>query len=153
MTYAALLASLAVVLSLLALIPGLESEIEQRADFASKLPLDSMTTIVLLLIAVAIHEEVVFRALLLPYLRRLMGSWWSAGLLAALIFGMLHVPAQGLLGGVQTFAIGAALVCCYLASRSLLAVTIAHFLFDLFQFQLMRSEWLRELLENLPPAS
>ena len=148
--YSALLASSILVMIVFFVGGGMDDELQQRADFANALPLDNLLTIVILLVAVAIHEEVVFRALLLPYLRRLMGNWWLAVITAALIFAALHVPTQGLTAGIQVFTIGLALAGCYLASRSLLAVVIAHFVFDFVQFQLIRSDWLRNLLDNLP---
>lgn len=136
--YAALAASTVVVLALFMVLPSASEEIEKRIEFISALPIDNLRVQVLLLVAVAIGEETVFRGLLLPYLKRMFGSWWVAGFLSSLLFALLHIPGQGVLAGVQVFAIAAALTTFFILSRSLLAVTVAHFLFDFLQFQLIR---------------
>jgi membrane protease YdiL (CAAX protease family) len=130
--------------------PELEDDLTKRLEFAEQMPVDSLGTSLILLLAVALNEEIVFRGLLLPYLRRVLGSWWWAGALSALVFASLHVPQQGLLGGLQIFAVGAMLAVFFVLSRSLLAVTLAHLLFDFLQFQLSRvAPHLKELLEHL----
>jgi membrane protease YdiL (CAAX protease family) len=130
--------------------PELEDDLTKRLEFAEQMPVDSLGTSLILLLAVALNEEIVFRGLLLPYLRRVLGSWWWAGALSAWVFASLHVPQQGLLGGLQIFAVGAMLAVFFVLSRSLLAVTLAHLLFDFLQFQLSRvAPHLKELLEHL----
>jgi membrane protease YdiL (CAAX protease family) len=126
------------VLAVLAMTSRLEGEYHRRLEFAEALPVESLVSTLTLLVAVAIHEEILFRGLLLPYLRRLLGSWWWAGLASALLFAALHVPGQGLLAGVQVFSIAVVLAVFFILSRSLLAVTAAHLLFDFFQFQMIR---------------
>jgi len=148
--YAALLATSLVVFAVVVLFPASESDLAKRVEFAETMPIDNLATTILLLAAVAIHEETLFRGLLLPYLRRLLGSWWAAGLISALLFAILHVPHQGLLGGVQVLGLGIVLAVFFILSRSLLAVILAHLLFDLLQFQLMRIlPNLQELLEKM----
>jgi membrane protease YdiL (CAAX protease family) len=134
--YLALLGTAALVTGLVLAFPQMGQEIRQRMDFVGGLPQDNTWVLLLVLMAVAVHEEVVFRALLLPYLRRLTGAWWPAVLLSTAVFAGLHVPTQGLLGGLQVAAVGAALSLFFILSRSLLAVTLAHFLFNALQLLL-----------------
>ncbi len=137
--YAALVLSTIIVLALYMIFPELKSDLVKRVPFVNTMPVDSLVMTLTLLLAVAIHEEVVFRGLLLPYLRRVLGSWWLAGLASALIFAALHVPDQGLLaGGIQILCIAVVLTVFFVLSRSLLAVALAHLLFDFFQFQIVR---------------
>jgi membrane protease YdiL (CAAX protease family) len=146
--YAAFYTASLLVVAVLAMTSGLEGEYHRRVEFAEALPVESLVSTLILLVAVAIHEEILFRGLLLPYLRRLLGSWWWAGLASALLFAALHVPGQGLLAGVQVFSIAIVLTVFFILSRSLLAVTAAHLLFNFFQFQLIRMlPKLEELLD------
>lgn len=150
--YGAFFAGSVVVFAILALTSGFEEEFGKRVEFAESLPVESLASTLILLAAVAVHEEILFRGLLLPYLRRVLGSWWSAGLVSALLFAGLHVPEQGLLAsGIQILSIAVVLTVFFILSRSLLAVTLAHLLFDFVQFQLVRLlPDLEELLENFP---
>lgn len=147
--YIALFATSILVVAIFVMFPAFEGELARRVEFVDTMPVHNLPATLILLVAVALHEELLFRGLLIPYLRRVLGGWWSAGLISALIFAALHVPHQGLLGGAQIFSIGVILAFFFILSRSLLAVTIAHLLFDLFQFQLMRIlPDLQELLEG-----
>jgi len=115
-----------------------ESEMAQRLEFFDEnLPLSSFGSIVVLLTAVAVHEELLFRGLLLPYLRRVTGHWWPGVLIVSLIFGSLHFP-QGWMAVAQISLLSVVLSVMFIASRSLLAVMAAHFLFDLCQLQIIR---------------
>ncbi len=132
--------------------PGVQEDLAKRLPYIEQMPVDQLGTTLILLVAVAINEEVIFRGLLMPYLRRVLGSWWWAAAISTLIFAGLHVPQQGILGGgVQIFAIGIVLAVFFVLSRSLIAVTLAHLLFNFAQFQLIRVlPDLEELLEHLP---
>lgn len=134
--YGALLATAPVVAALLLVFPQMAHEIRQRLEFVGGLPQENTLVLLLVLMAVAVHEEVIFRALLLPYLRRVTGAWWPAVLISTAMFASLHVPAQGIAGGLQVAAVGGALGLFFILSRSLLAVTLAHFLFDALQLLL-----------------
>jgi membrane protease YdiL (CAAX protease family) len=136
--YVAILALLPLMLLLLSLIPAFSEEISQRMEFVTALPAENLSLLAVLLTAVALHEEIVFRALMIPYLRRLTGNWTRAILLSSVLFAALHIPAQGLLGGVQILAVGISLAIVFALSRSLLAVTLAHFGFNFLQIQLVR---------------
>jgi membrane protease YdiL (CAAX protease family) len=146
--YIYIVGSVVIILSVIALAPGLEKDLLHRVDFAQRMPVTSLFNSILLLIPVAIHEELLFRGLLLPYLRRVVGRWWLAILISSAIFGGLHFP-QGWLGALQITGLGAVLAICFVLSRSLLAVTLAHFVFDLVQFQIVRLlPDLQDLLQN-----
>ena len=83
--YAAFLPAMIVILVLVSMYPGLEQDLLHRARFIQALPLNDLTAILLLLVPVAIHEELLFRALLIPYLHRVGCRWPVAVLLSALI--------------------------------------------------------------------
>ncbi len=135
----------ALVVSLLA-GADVESEAEQRFETLRDLPLGSFAISIPLLLAVAIHEEAVFRGLLLPLTRRLTGSWIAAVILTSLLFGLLHF-AQGMMAMIQITGISIVLSIAFYVSRSLWAVIGAHFVFDLIQFQLIHvlAQWMDEL--------
>lgn len=134
--YAVLLATAPLVAALLLVFPQMGQELRQRLEFVGGLPQENPWVLLLVLVAVAVHEEVIFRALLLPYLRRLTGAWWPAVLLSTAVFSVLHVPAQGIAGGLQVAAVGVVLSLLFILSRSLFAVTLTHFLFDALQLLL-----------------
>ena len=138
-TYVALLTGGAIVMIAYLFVPELEDDLTKRLDFLERMPVENLGITLTLLLAVSINEELLFRGLLLPYLRRLLGGWWWAAAISAGIFAALHIPQQGFLGGgIQIFAIGLVLSLFFILSRSLLAVIIAHLLFNFFQFQLIR---------------
>jgi membrane protease YdiL (CAAX protease family) len=146
--YAYMACTAVVVFGFMGFFPEIQEDLKHRAEFADKLPVESVAASILLLIPVAIHEEVLFRGLLLPYLRRLTGCWWLAIAISSIIFGLLHL-SQGWLGALQIVGLAAVLSACFLLSRSLVAVTIAHFAFDFLQFQLIRlipdlDEWMQQ---------
>jgi membrane protease YdiL (CAAX protease family) len=135
--YGYMIVAMMVLLFWVALFPQLQHDLEHRLDMVRDLPVHNLSLSILLLVPVAIHEEVLFRGLLLPYVRRWLGSWWPAVLLVSVAFGSLHLT-QGVLGAIQVFGVGVILCLIFIFSRSLSAVMIAHFLFDLLQFQLIR---------------
>jgi len=146
--YAYIAGSVVIILSVIALAPGLQKDLLHRVDFVQQMPVTNLIDSILLLIPVAIHEELLFRGMLLPYLRRVVGRWWLAILISSAIFGGLHFT-QGWLGALQITGLGAVLAICFVLSRSLLAVTLAHFVFDLLQFQIVRLlPDMQDLLQN-----
>lgn len=132
------------------LFPDLEKDLVRRTEFMEMLPLSDTLSIVLLLVPVAIHEELLFRGLLIPYLHRVGCSWVVAVLISTVVFAVLHVT-QGWLGIIQIFGVGAMLGACFVLTRSLLAVMLAHFLFDFFQTQLARVviPWMEQLAQQV----
>jgi len=134
---------------LLMSLSGAEKDVAQRVEFLDRLPLDNLWITVLLLIAVAVHEELLFRALLIPLLRRIGLGWIGALLLSTALFAVLHV-AQGWMAIAQVFGLGLVFGIVFVLSRSTLAVIIAHFAFDLIQFQVARLllPWLQRYSES-----
>lgn len=137
--YGAILVSALVIIVIATLVPSIQDDFKQRLDFARALPSDNLLVTVVLLVAVAIHEEIIFRALMIPALRRILGSWWSAVLVSSTVFAILHMPTQGVIAGLQVMLLGLVLGGMYVGSRSLLAVSLAHFAFNFIQFQLLRN--------------
>lgn len=147
--YAVMVPVAIVMVALVMLLPGLEQDLEHRREFMEFLPLDNLPVTILLLAAVAIHEELLFRGLLLPYLRRLGLGWVGAVAVSSVLFASLHL-SQGVLGALQILPVAVALAATFILSRSLLAVIVAHFLFDLLQTQLVRFvlPWAERVMNN-----
>ncbi|MBK8915120.1 MAG: CPBP family intramembrane metalloprotease [Phycisphaerales bacterium] len=127
--------------------PGVEDDLKQRIKWLSAIPRMSHVQAALMMGLVAAHEEVVFRGLLMPYLRRLTGSWVAAVAISCGIFGVLHLD-QGVIGAIQASGIGVVLAIVFIRTRSLLAVTIAHGVFNFVQFQFVAPAML-SLTENM----
>ena len=142
--YAWLIAS---AVSLGPLVFWFSDDISRRQEVFDLLPLDSTVQQVALFLAVVIHEELWFRGLLLPYLRKVTGRWWAAVLISSGVFGVLHIP-QGIIGVVQVAGLAVVLSLLFIRTRSLLAVMLAHFLFNLLQTKL--APFLFRLMENMP---
>jgi len=136
-TYAWMAATVIFLGTLVVLFPQLEDDMLERTRTFDLMPVHDYLRTVLLLVPVAAHEEIVFRALLLPYLRRLTHAWWPAVLVSSGIFAALHFD-QGWLGVLQILGVGTVLSVFFILSRSLLTVTLAHFAFNFLQFQLIR---------------
>lgn len=113
----------------------LADDVAQRSELIRALPTGDLLRGAVLMGTVATHEEIIFRGLLLPYARRVTGSWRYAVIFVALVFGALHL-LQGVVGAVQVTGLGIVLSLLFIASRSLLAVIIAHFGFNFVQFLL-----------------
>lgn len=126
-------------------LPGLEQDMQRRLDFVSQMPVQNMGSTVALLIAVAFHEELLFRGLLLTLMRRGAGSWTVAVLLSTGMFSLLHFP-QGWLAMIQVAGLSLIFSWIRIGSRSLPAVMITHFGFDFLKFQLLR--WALPYLQN-----
>ncbi len=129
--------SMATGLLLMPLAQWFASDLEQRVEFMQALPLDNVGVSAALMLAVGVHEELLFRGLLLPLLRRVMGGWIPAALLCAALFGSLHI-AQGVLAVVQVTGLGLVLSWFFVKSRSVLAVALAHFIYNFLMLQLAR---------------
>ncbi len=138
---------IATVVSLGPLVFWFSDDISRRQEVFELLPLDNTAQQVALFVAVVLHEELWFRGLLLPYLRKVTGRWWLAVLISSGVFGLLHIP-QGILGVVQVGGLGVVLSLLFIRTRSLLAVMIAHFLFNFLQTKL--APVLFRLMENMP---
>jgi membrane protease YdiL (CAAX protease family) len=135
--YLWLMCTVVLIYAILLLYPDALNDVLERTRMIELLPIHDWRRASLLLIPVAAHEEILFRGLLLPYLRRLTGHWWSAVLISSLVFAALHID-QGLAGVFQVLGVSVVLALAFILTRSLCVVTIAHFAFNFLQFQLMR---------------
>jgi membrane protease YdiL (CAAX protease family) len=136
-TYAWMIVTVGLAMFLMTAFPALEEDLEHRKQIIHLMPVHSYGWTCLLLAPVAIHEEVVFRALLLPYLRRVTGSWLVAIPISTFIFAGLHFD-QGAIGVLQILGVGSVLAVIFVLSRSVITVVAAHFIFDFLQFQFIR---------------
>lgn len=150
--YVALIGSAMIVMVFVLAMPELLEDVEKRVEFVQSMPTQNVWFTLALLTAVAVHEELIFRALLLTYARRVFGSWWIAAAGTAALFAVLHMPHQGVIAALQIFGIGFVLAIFYTISRSLWAVVLAHLAFNYIQFQIASSMPLREILERLEQA-
>lgn len=144
-----LIASYAVIISTAVLVSWfwmssgqMEREVSERMEFAEALPVHRPDIAIPLMIAVALHEELLFRGMLIPYLRRLTGSWGWAIAGSSLLFAVMHFE-QGGMAVVQIAFLALVLAAGFVLTRSLLAVVVTHLAFNLLQLQIMR--WLPEL--------
>ncbi len=137
--YGYMFATVLAILALLVTFPELQGDLMRRVGMLKEMPLHDIRKTLVLLIPVAIHEELVFRGLLLPYLRRLTGRWTTAVAISAVVFGLLHMTSQGVLGSLQIIGLGIILSVVFVVSRSLPAVILVHFAFDFLQFQVARA--------------
>lgn len=121
----------------MSLTPGAEHELDRRIKFMGSLQPQGTLEISILLIAVVLHEELLFRGMLLSLLRRGLSSSVWALLITSVVFGSLHFP-QGWLAMGQITLVSILLGILFLMSRSLIAVMLAHFLFNFGAFQMQR---------------
>ena len=95
----------------------------------------SRGTYILIFALGAVEEELVFRGLLLPLLRRVTGHWWIAILLSSAFFAAGHSDS-GFQAVAVAFALGVIVACVLVRTRSLLAAVVAHLTFNMFQLML-----------------
>lgn len=141
--YVGMLAALPLSVCFVLLSPDAQEQIGQRMDFMNSIPHEDWSLLLPFMFAVGFQEEMVFRALLLPYLRRICGSWTAALAVVSGAFAVLHVPGQGWSGAIVVSGVGLALGVMFILSRSLLAVGLAHMAFNVTQaslFSLMRPD-------------
>jgi membrane protease YdiL (CAAX protease family) len=124
--------------------PEVKQQFQKQLEFAKSLPVPDALTSAALLIAVAIHEETWFRGLLLPWLRRVLGNWTAAVIVSSLLFASLHIQ-QSLVGMLCILGLGILFSITFIRFRSLLAVMVAHFLFDFFQLMIARAVDLKDV--------
>jgi membrane protease YdiL (CAAX protease family) len=136
LTYGWMLVSVVVISAVLLLHPSLQSDLMRREELIELLP-HTLWRIIVLMIPVAISEEIFFRGLLLPYLRRITGYWWVAVLISTIVFAALHFQ-QGIIGIIQISGVAAIFAVIFIYSRSLLATIVAHFGFNVGQALFMR---------------
>ena len=81
-------------------------------------------------------EEVVFRGFFITRMRRLIGSWAPALLLAAALFGLGHLE-EGHLAAVQTAILGLWFGAVFIRRKRLESVIVAHAAFNTIMFAVM----------------
>lgn len=122
---------------LLISFPGLaEGDLQNRLDTLNQIPRSTWYMNAVLMLIVGMQEELLFRGMILPYLRRLSGSWVIAVMVSTLIFALAHFP-QGAIAVIQIEFLALAFALVYLWTRSLVAVVMAHFLFNFVQIQII----------------
>jgi membrane protease YdiL (CAAX protease family) len=130
--YVAFIPMVLIVGVIVLLFPETQSDLAGRYELISLLAGRSLAETIALMVPVAIHEEIIFRGLFIPYLRRLGMGWAGAALISSAVFAALH-GAQGWLGMLQVFALGLAFAAAFVLTRSLLVVALAHFGFNTIQ--------------------
>lgn len=150
--YLFILASTIVMLPFL-LGPENSQTMRDRIQFTKAFSSIELSDFAFLLIAIVVHEELLFRGLLLPQLRRATGSWTWAVILSSAVFGVLHF-VQGPAAMVQIFGVSIVFSVIFIVSRSLYAVMIAHYLFNFCQVAFMHllTREGDELLERVATA-
>jgi membrane protease YdiL (CAAX protease family) len=79
----------------------------------------------------SIAEEVLYRGYAVERLAEITGSYWVAGAISVLVFGLAHVPMWGWGPALTTLVSGAILTLFFIWRRDLAANIIAHFITDL----------------------
>jgi membrane protease YdiL (CAAX protease family) len=78
-----------------------------------------------------IAEEFLYRGYAIERIAALTGSYWIAGTVSVLIFGLAHAPTWGWGPALATVVSGAVATLFYIWQRDLLAIMIAHVITDL----------------------
>jgi membrane protease YdiL (CAAX protease family) len=106
------------------------------------------------MVLVAGFEELTFRGFLVPRLRVVLGHWYAAVLVSAVLFGLGHFY-EGTLAVIQTAVLGAYFGFVFIARFRLPSVMLAHAVFNTINFTLMlwlhRSGLLEKLTGQPPP--
>lgn len=130
--YVAFVPMVVIVGAVVLVFPEAQKDLAGRYELIGLLANRSLAETIALMIPVAIHEEIIFRGLFIPYLRRLGMGWVGAALVSSAVFASLH-GAQGWLGMLQVFGLGLAFAAAFILTRSLLVVALAHFGFNTIQ--------------------
>jgi len=91
-----------------------------------------------LAVLIGVYEELLFRGFLMPRLRRATGSWVLAVLLSTGLFTLLHAGDQTAPALIMVAVLSLAFSLLTIWRRSIIPAIIAHTLFDLAQFLLLR---------------
>jgi membrane protease YdiL (CAAX protease family) len=98
----------------------------------------SVGTVIVGMAIIVLAEEAMFRGIILPRLRRITGHWWSAVLICSLLFGFYHRwGGLGLAGATTLMSVVFCLI--FIRSRSLVASSVAHFLYNMTLYQMART--------------
>jgi membrane protease YdiL (CAAX protease family) len=116
---------------------GQEEEMTKRVDFIQGLELPNLWVTIISMILVATHEEILFRGLAIPILRRLGLPVWAAIVIISVTFGSLHFE-QGWSGMIQITGVSLVLGTAFVLTRSLLTVILAHAAFNVIGTELAK---------------
>lgn len=144
--YASLIVTMIPIMVLISLFGNVEEVAEKRMETAEMFQFPSVGLAAVTVLLVGFHEELVFRGMLIPFLRRYFNSWTWAIVGSSLLFGLGHLY-QGPIAVLQIAMLGATLGLCFYWTRSLAAVALAHGAFDFIQMQLM--QWIPDFVEQM----
>ena len=88
--------------------------------------------LVLAIAMVATSEELLYRAYAIESLAAITGSYWLAGTLSLLAFGMAHVPLWGWGPALTMFVPGAVVTLFYIWRWDIVALIVSHVVTDLY---------------------
>jgi len=136
-TYGALICG-SIVLALIR--PDLmEQSTQAQRAIEKTIPRTSFPTMILMMVLVALWEEIVFRGFLLTRLYAILRRWWLAVPLGAALFAMGHYDLQGALATAVIWAVGILLGVLLAWRRSLLPGIVFHACFNIIGLSLLRS--------------
>lgn len=131
-----ILGSLAVV----ALHPELMDEsMQAQRKIQEAIPRTSIPTMVLMMVLVALWEELVFRGFLLTRLQAIFKRWWLTIPVGAVLFALGH-GWQGSVAPVVIGGVGLLLGVMFVWRRSLLPAVVFHATFNTIGLLLMRAQ-------------
>jgi uncharacterized protein len=87
--------------------------------------------LVLAIVIVATSEELLWRAYAIESLAAITGSYWLAGTLSLLAFGVAHLPLWGWGPALTTLVSGAIATSFYIWRRDIVALIVSHVVTDL----------------------
>ena len=91
-------------------------------------------TLYVVILSAGFGEETVFRGYLFERLGKLLGPTLGAQIaivtLTAVLFGLAHIPEQGLAGAEQAMVVGLVFGAIFSRTRSLALLMVAHAAFD-----------------------
>lgn len=124
----------------------MQEMVQERGEFFEQIPTFPMGYLLAFCVFVGIHEEIMFRGLMLPRLFAITGSRRLAVIISSLIFGLMHFY-QGPIGVVQTTAVGLVLASVATLSRNIWPAIATHAIFDMIGLALM--PWAREMMKKV----
>lgn len=90
--------------------------------------------IVVFSLTIGFYEELLFRGLLMPRLRRLTHSWVAAVVISTAVFMLMHAPMQTSVAVVYIGGLSLLLSLLTIGFGSILPAVILHAAWDMFQF-------------------
>ena len=127
-----------ILIPLLLLFPELAQQMEQNtSQLKDVLAEFDLLEMVIMMIAVGIYEELVFRGFIMTRLRRVTGSWTIAVVLSSAVFAALHLIDQTPTAVLFVGLLSIVLSLVTIWRCSLLPAIVAHILFDVSQVVLL----------------